>query len=154
MPKRPAPSYQEAVVARLPITLYLSWPLLCFAILAVVIVVIRQQFFAVLDAQSVKRLVLLALSYIVIVYQIVGIIVGQRHSKKLEALLPQLLGRRYDHPPLTWDQRCLPGWRTMLPWDDRLRRVWRCGPILIVAAAGGVFGLTMGYTFFSTATNN
>ena len=154
MPKRPAPSYQEAVVACLPMTPYLSWPLLCLAALAWVIAVVHKQFFLALDALSVKLLVLLALSYVVIVYQIVGIIVGQRRSKKLEALLPDLLGPHYQHPPLTLGQRCLPGWRTMLPWEVRLRRVWRCGPILIVAAAGGVFGLKMAYDFFATATSN
>lgn len=155
MPKRAAPSYQEATVAWLPVSPYVSWPLFCLALLAAIILVLRDQLFPAMKPESVERLLaFFVLSYLVIVYEIVGIILGQRRSKKLEALLPQLLGFHYDHPPFTLDQRCLVAWRTMLPWEQRLRRVWRCGTILTVATAGGVIGGVLGYTYFATATGN
>ncbi len=155
MPKRAAPSYQEATVVWLPVSPYVSWPLLCLALLAAIISVLREQLFPAIEPESVERLLaFFVLSYLAIVYEIVGIILGQRRSKRLEALLPQLLGFYYHHPPFTLDQRCLPPWHTMLPWEQRLRRVWRCRVILIVAMAGGVIGVALGYTYFAIATGN
>lgn len=152
-PKCPAPSYQEAIVAWLPISPFVSWPILCLAYLLVVVLILSENFVAAAPPQALKRqIALFGLSYIVIVYEIIGIIGGQRSSKRLEASLPGLLGPHYQDPPSTWDQYCLLGNRAILPWEERLHRVWRCKPILLIAAAGGVMGGAMGYIFFSIAT--
>jgi hypothetical protein len=129
--------------------------MICLSILVAVVLVVRHQSLPDIDLPSLKRgLPLFILSYLVIVYEIVGIIFGQRRSRRLEALLPELLGEHYRNPPITRDQLCLPTCRTMLPWEQRLHRVWRCGSILAVGAAGCAIGLVVGYTFFSTATDN
>src|SRR5262245_34525323 len=147
MPKSQAPSYQEAVVRSLPLSPFLSWPIICLVILGAVAAVLRNQFFSIIQSEDVNRVLLfLALSYSVIVFEILGIIFGQRLSDGLKPLLPQLLGPNYHEAPTTWDQRCLSAWNATLSWEERLRRIWRCGPILVVATAGGIFGFTMGYT--------
>ena len=142
-------------MAWLPISPYVSWPLFCLLFLVVVLVVLQTQLFPTMQSTSVKRLLtFFLLSFVVVVYEITGIIWGQRRSGWLKNMLPDLLGSNYQTPPITWDQRRIGVWTTMLPWEERLQRVWGSPGILMVAIAGLVVGFALTYAYFTTATGN
>lgn len=141
-------------MARIPVSPYISWPLLCFLLVLVVYRITCTMLFPELPQAKVVRLqVFFVISWIVIVYEIIGIIVGQRWSKALEASLPQMLGDHYERPLPTLDQFRLEAWGTTLPWNERLRRVWRFPGILVIACVGGAIGFGLGYSYFSEATS-